>query len=97
MPFLCRRCFRLTTVIHKILFPYLLYPLLNISMTASVFMTVGIALERYIAVHYPIDYSQAINSPEACKRRLFKYVAPVAVLSVLINVSKFFESTTVYR
>ncbi len=36
------------------LFPYLLYPFQFISMSASIFMTVGIALERYIAVHYPI-------------------------------------------
>ena len=35
---------------------------------------------------------QAINSPEACKRRLFKYVIPVVILSVFVNVPKFFES-----
>ena len=90
-------------------------------------MTVGIALERYIAVHYPIDYSQAINSPEACRyqynrvvtycisflifmfwkiivkllhllriffcrRRLFKYVVPVILISTIINIPKFLES-----
>ena len=44
--------------IFQAAFPYFLYPAISISMTASVFMTVGIALERYIAVHYPIDYSQ---------------------------------------
>ena len=52
---------QLTTDLHLILFPYFLFPFLSIAMTASVFMTVGIALERYIAVHYPINYSQAIN------------------------------------
>ena len=52
---------QLTTELHLILFPYFLFPFLSIAMTASVFMTVGIALERYIAVHYPINYSQAIN------------------------------------
>lgn len=40
--------------IHTLLFPYLLYPAQYIAMSGSVFMTVGIALERYIAVHYPI-------------------------------------------
>ena len=29
-----------------------------IMMTASIFMTVAIAMERYVAVHYPIDYNQ---------------------------------------
>ncbi|CAB4067276.1 unnamed protein product [Lepeophtheirus salmonis] len=60
-----RISFNMATELHIHLFPYLLYPVLSVAMTASVFMTVGIALERYIAVHYPIDYSQAINSQEA--------------------------------
>ena len=55
---------QLTTEVHLLLFPYFLFPFLSIAMTASVFMTVGIALERYIAVHYPINYSQAINRDE---------------------------------
>ncbi len=35
-----------------------LYP--QIAITASIFMTVAIALERFIAVHYPLNYSQVI-------------------------------------
>ena len=42
------------TNVHIILFPYLLYPAMNIFMSASICMTVAIALERYIAVHYPL-------------------------------------------
>ena len=34
-----------------------------VAMSASIFMTVGIALERYIAVHYPIGKEQ--GSPRA--------------------------------
>ena len=30
-----------------------------VAMSASIFMTVGIALERYIAVHYPIGKDHA--------------------------------------
>ena len=44
--------------IQVLLFPHLLYPLTSIVFTASIYMTVAIAIERYIAVHYPIDYSQ---------------------------------------
>ena len=40
-----------------LLFPHLLYPGQMIVMTASVFMTVAIAMERYVAVHYPLDYN----------------------------------------
>jgi hypothetical protein len=42
----------------QLLFPYFLYPGQTIMMTASIFMTVGIAMERYVAVHYPLDYNQ---------------------------------------
>ena len=44
----------LVTDLHVILFPYLLYPAMNVVMSASICMTAAIALERYIAVHYPI-------------------------------------------
>ena len=37
---------------------YVLYPGHMIAMTGSVFMTVAIAMERYVAVHYPLDYNQ---------------------------------------
>ena len=53
-----RKGFALTSTLHLVMFPYFLYPLLSIAVTASIYMTVAIALERYIAVHYPIDYSQ---------------------------------------
>ena len=43
---------------HLLLFPYFLYPGQTIMMTASIFMTVAIAMERYVAVHYPLDYNQ---------------------------------------
>ena len=52
-----RRSFGLGTDLHTLLFPYLLYPAQSVAMSASIFMTVGIALERYIAVHYPIGES----------------------------------------
>ena len=39
----------------------MLYPGHMIAMTGSVFMTVAIAMERYVAVHYPLDYNQVIQ------------------------------------
>ncbi len=50
-----RKSFQLASEVHTLLFPHLLYPAQAVSMSASIFMTVGIALERYIAVHYPIS------------------------------------------
>ena len=69
---------------------YFLLPA-SISMTASIFMMVGIAQERYIAVHNPINHRQAIDSPGACRRRLVKYVVPVVILAVTVNLPRFFE------
>ena len=53
-----RKSFQLMTSVHTYLFPYLLYPGQMIMMTASIFMTVAIAMERYAAVHYPLNYNQ---------------------------------------
>ncbi len=49
---------------------------------------------RYVSVHHPLDYNQAINDPTEIRKRLLKYFVPVAFLSVLMNVPKFFETRT---
>ena len=41
-----RKCFNMATDTHILLFPYLLHPFSIFSFTASIFMTVAIALER---------------------------------------------------
>ena len=94
-----RKCFdqSLTSEVHIILFPYFLYPANQIAITGSIFMTVAIAWERYIAVHYPLDYNQAMNNSNAIRKRLMKYVGPVLLLSILFNLGKFFEGKIEYR
>eukprot|EP00095_Tigriopus_kingsejongensis_P000415 maker-scaffold19_size710362-snap-gene-6.13 protein:Tk00415 transcript:maker-scaffold19_size710362-snap-gene-6.13-mRNA-1 annotation:"AGAP001862-PA" len=87
-----RKSFHLATSTHTLLFPYVLFPGQMISMTASVLMTVAIAMERYVAVHYPLDYNQSMNDEHATLRRVLKYVVPVSLFSVLCNIPKFFEA-----
>ena len=41
---------------HVHLFPYFLYPLHNILLSASIFMTVSISIERYLAIYSPLTY-----------------------------------------
>ncbi len=48
---------------------------------------------RYVAVHNPLDYKQAMNDSDAIRRRLLKYLLPVIVSGVAFNVPRFFEST----
>ena len=51
---------------------------------------------RYIAVHYPLNYSQTANDNMALRRRMLKYLLPVATLSAAFNVTKFLEATYDY-
>ena len=86
----------LSCSLHIILFPYLLYPFNQIAFMASIFMTIAIGLERFIAVHYPLNYSQTVNDNTALRRRMLKYLLPVATLSAAFNVTKFLEATYDY-
>ena len=47
---LSRRAFGLSSRLFVYLFPFVIYPLNNISFCASIFVTVALAFERYIAV-----------------------------------------------
>ena len=56
---------------HKIILemvPYISYPLTHIAISASTFMTIAIAHERYIAVKYPLKYSEDMKSPNVLQR-----------------------------
>ena len=46
----------LATQVHHHLFPYFLYPLHNILLTSSIFMTISISIERYLAIFHPLVY-----------------------------------------
>ena len=52
-------------------------------MSASIFMTVAIAMERYVAVHYPVDYNQVINefflSETNSSKSIFLYIVYLMV------------------
>jgi hypothetical protein len=45
----------------------------------------------------PTDYSQSMNSREAIRNRLIKYLVPVILLSETFNIPKFLEAKLVYR
>ncbi len=75
---------------HIRLFPHMLYPLQNIAMVASIYLTVVIAMERYRAVSKPL--TSFIGDAEGGRwRRVFAYVGPVLVFSVMFNLPTFFE------
>ena len=86
-----RTNFRLYTRIHVILFPKLLYPIRIVSLTASIFMTVGIAYERYIAIKQPIRHRQAMRSAKFRRINLLKYILSTTACAIIFNIPKFFE------
>ena len=51
---------------------------------------------RYIAVHNPLDYNQAMNDANAIRGRLLKYLLPVVIASIAFNIPKFLESRVSY-
>ena len=70
------------------------FPFQNIAMVASIYMTVVIALERYIAVSRPIRAYVADGDQEGMIKswlNVLKYAGPVVLFSVVINISTFLE------
>ena len=72
-----------------------LYPARNILMCSSIYMTVGLSYERYTSIVRP--YLQLVRRKKNSLRRLFSYVTPVILFSILFNAPKFFELKLVDR
>ena len=79
-----------------LLVPHFLYPMESVSLTGSIFMTIGIAHERYVAIKSPIMHRQNMRSNGARRKRLAKYVIFVVFCSFAINVPKFFEREIIW-
>ena len=85
------------TVIHDILYPHVTLPLTNISLTASIFLIIVIAHERYVAVRYPISHRQSLISAKFRRMLLLKYIVCVIISTLIINAPKFFEAELIWR
>lgn len=77
---------------YNLLYPYLFHPFRNISLTSSIFMTIGIAHERYRAIQFPLAHHQMRGSSGTRRILLLKYTLTVVLLATLINIPKFFEA-----
>ena len=83
--------------IHTYIFPYLVYPLNAISMMGSIYMTMAVGFERYIAVYHPIEYSIVANDASSHSKRLLKYVAPITLFAIIFNIPKLLEIQVSYE
>lgn len=70
-------------------FPVFLYPFSEIALCSSIYMTVAIAVERYIGLCLPLRRL----SRRPCTAKA--YIIPVILIALLLNVPKFLESETV--
>lgn len=73
------------------MFPVFLYPFGEMALCSSIYMTVAIAVERYIGLCRPLQRL----SWRPCSAKA--YIFPVIALAILLNIPKFFEAETVYN
>lgn len=71
---------------------YVLYPMSAVAFCASIYMTLAVTVERYIAVCRPHQYRN-ISQTMSNTKRLLVYIVPVTVLSFALNIPKFMEVT----
>ena len=71
------------------MFPYFTFPFGSIAQSASTFMTVTLAHERYVAVRDPMKYNQSNLNPRSQTLRVLMYGLPVMVFSVAYNIPFF--------
>ena len=72
------------------LFPVFIYPFTEIAFCSSIYMTVAIAVERYLGVCRPFQRLSGSNSAK-------KFITLVGILAISLNIPKFFESETIYK
>ena len=72
------------------LFPVFLYPFSEMALCSSIYMTVAIAVERYIGLCRPLQRL----SWRPCSAKA--YIFPVLILAVLLNIPKFLEAETIF-
>ena len=57
------------------------------SVCASIFLMIGVSVERYLAVCRPHHYREV----QGRSNRVIMYILPALLAAVIINITKFFE------
>eukprot|EP00094_Tigriopus_californicus_P008114 TCALIF_07810-PA protein Name:"Similar to FR FMRFamide receptor (Drosophila melanogaster)" AED:0.47 eAED:0.39 QI:0/0.5/0.4/0.8/1/1/5/0/292 len=77
--------------VFSLLYVHFLYPMSPVALCASIYMTLAITVERYLAVCKPLLYRNLSHTMTSFKRAAM-YVMPVALVSVCLNIPKFMET-----
>jgi hypothetical protein len=72
-------------------------PVYYVTLTLSIFFTVAISHERYIAIQYPIVHRQKMKSAKTRRINLLKYIIFIIFVAVVFHVPKLFELELVWK
>ena len=76
--------------------PHVLRPLRYISMVASIYTTIIISMERYVAVSKPIySFVGHFEGAQGKWKSALMYTLPAALFSIMFSIPKFFEFSVV--
>merc|ERR1711953_1246852 len=73
------------------IFPYVHYPFYRISLCISIYLLVGVGIERFIAVCRPHHFRQV----QTDNTRSLLYILPGVLVGLIVNSPRFFETETV--
>ena len=74
-----------------LLVPKVAYPMQHMTITSSIFMTLGITHERYVAIKYPLIHRQRMISAKYRRISLMKYITVALFCAFAFNIPTFFE------
>ena len=58
-------------------------------------MTMGVTVERFLAVHHPMEYNRRLQN-STHSHHLLTAICPLILFALAFNISKFFESEVKY-
>ena len=79
------------------LMPNFIHPMYYIMLTLSIFFTVAISHERFIAIQYPIIHNQKMKSAKSRRISLMLYLVVIVLVTILFHLPKFFEMDVVWK
>ena len=93
---ICDHSLDFNSQLYVYMFPYIFNPMKNILMTWETFLIMSIATERFLAVYKPIHY-RGHRVRQSSGVHMMTFILPSMVLSILLNIPKFFETELVLR
>ena len=69
----------------------------HMAMFGTITMTLAISHERYLAIKDPLEHNSSFDADIAQKKRLLMYVIPSLIMSIGLNITRFFNFEIIPR